>query len=228
MLAALLFTGWCSGISYGGQGPSLFAAPLLFALLYLSAARLHSQYVRALSWLLIVGGAASFALVYLHGPHGRDRVAGVPTHEMGALVPKLSGVRASGEAQQKFAELVAAHARYGDRLAVLPGVPLAHFALGIDNPLPLDLLNSVELAGQRGWVERALAEKVDYALLERAARRPDGSFEVDVVETVRTSWPLVESLERFDLYRNPAHSGAAAGQPRSGKQPSESHSANEP
>ena len=69
---------------------------------------------------------------------------------------------------------------------------------------------------------------MDYALLERSARRPDRSFEVDVVENVRTSWPLVESLERFDVYRNPAHSNEAAGQARSGKQPSESHSANEP
>jgi len=229
VLAALLFVGWCSGISYGRQGPSLFAAPLLFALLYFSAAQLRARHVPVLQWLLAVGGAVTFALVYLHGPHGRDTVAGLPSLPLDGLAPKLSHLRASPEAEARWRELVAARARYGDRLAVLPGIPLAHFALGIDNPLPLDLLNPVELAGQRAWVERALATRAEYALVERAAARPDGSYELDVVERVRTGWPRVESLRSFDVYRNPAHSAAAGdGHSRSGKQPPASQSPNEP
>src|SRR5262249_10318540 len=147
VLAALLFVGWCSGIGDGGQGPSLFAAPLLFALLYFSATRLHSNHVSALAWLLALGGGVTFALVSLHGPHGRDAVAGRAAHPLDALVPRLSGIHASDEALERWRELVAAHQKYGARIAVLPGIPLAHFALGIENPLPLDLLNPFELAG---------------------------------------------------------------------------------
>src|SRR5262249_5071206 len=158
-----------------------------FALLYFSATRLRSQHVPALTWLLALGGALTFTLVSLRGPHGRDTVPGLATHSLDALVPKLSGVHASDEALVRWRELVDAHRKYAARLAVLPGIPLAHFALGIDNPLPLDLLNPVELAGQHDWVARALATHTDYALLERAAARPDGSYEVEVVETVRTS-----------------------------------------
>jgi hypothetical protein len=227
VLAALVFVAWASGVGNGDHGPSLFAAPLVFALLYFSAARLHSRHVGALAWLLVVGGALTFELVYLHGPHGRDTVAGLPTHALDSLGTKLAGVRASAEAQERFTELVAAHARYRNKLAVLPGVPLAHFALGLDNPLPLDLVTPLELARQRDRVARALAERTDYVLLERAALQSDGRYEVDFVDAVRTGWPLVESLHYFDVYRNPAHS-AVAGQPDSGKQPSRSQSANEP
>jgi len=203
VLAVLLVIAWASGLTWGAQGPSLFATPLLYALLYLACEILESRWVRELQWLLVVGGIAAFSVVYFLGARGPDASRHHPTTALSDLSPRLTFVRGSQSTHRKLAELFDARRRYGPRLAVLPTFALANFLLDDDAALPLDRLSALELDGGREWFERELDQRIDYALLERSQEAPDGSFETPTLERVRHLWRHVETLDHFEVFANP-------------------------
>ena len=163
---------------------------------------------------LVVGGAASFALAYLHGPHGRDSRRG------SADVTSSSSIRAEalGSARERrgAAEVRRARGRARAlRRQARGAAGRAARALRARDRQP-PAARPLERGRARGPARlgRARARREGRATRCSSAPRAGrtGATRSTSSRAVRTSWPLVESLERFDVYRNPAHSGAAAGQ----------------
>lgn len=197
---ALLAVSWSSGITYGGQGPGLAAAPLLFGVMLLATRWLGTRLGRPLQLQLVVGGIAVFTVAHLVGQPARPLGS---LESLGSTSPDLALLWDSPASAAKVETAARELARYGPRTAILPGMPLLQLAVETPFPLPVDLVAPVDTAGERKWVERELDAQVDTVLLELDELRESGRYDSPIVEEVRREWPLIERLPDFEVRRNP-------------------------
>ena len=168
-LASLLLVSWCASISWGYNLPILFATPWVFVAMVISrnlwadAFPRHKGHLAAGIGLAALLGVFRYAYEFVY----RDGRRSEMTADMGAVFPKLRGIRSSETSVALYRDLKTLTAKYGPGVKTLPSFPQAAYLTGIPPVLPLDWVVEREMGTYRAVVLAALTEKKPILLIEK-------------------------------------------------------------
>ncbi len=167
---ALLAVTWMSAISWGYNLPILFSAPMVFGCVCLFEKLFFSYQMRLFGAILAV-----FSLVFVfrigYEDVYRDGQRGEMTAEMGAVFPRLAGIRSDSATFKKYASLKKIAAELPEKnatLVVLPSFPLADYLLSQRPVLPLDWESSLETNGHNSLIINVLEKEKPLILIEKS------------------------------------------------------------
>lgn len=166
-LLTLFAIGWCAGISWGYANPMLYFTPILFAFIYGLNDELElsvPRYFYGIACILLLWVFA-FLYQYPYREEQRDKLVAKP----GMQVEKLSGIRTGEIFKAKLYELKDFFHEYpNQKIAVLPGYPMAHYLFDRKNPLPIDWAHNAEMdyENRESSLKQILEKDVDIVLLE--------------------------------------------------------------
>jgi hypothetical protein len=202
-LSLLLAISWCSGITYGWQGPGLGATPLVFGVFLATHRFARFEHMPTLYAIATWGGVVTFAIAFFFhyqtypiGPI-RDMV------EMGDVFPKLRYLRASPKVRKEYIELKELIVRHGEPFTTVPELMWSNYLSDTTNPMPIDMVRPLEMSGEVSRVIEQLESSGASVFLQKSAPSTGNP----VVDNVRQSWTRVESGTRFDVYRRDPHRG---------------------
>jgi hypothetical protein len=164
VLLLLLAVSWSASISFGYPSPLLFAAPLLFGIIYITYHYFHFSRMRVLYNILLIGGLIMFYIANQY-PY-MDSPRRLLTYDMGEIFPKLSYIKSSRETYDKYAELKSLVEKYGNNFKVIPNMMMANYLTNTKSPLPLDWITNIEMNFHPDLIIKRLDGSGAYVFLE--------------------------------------------------------------
>ncbi len=205
ILLTMLLVSWASSVSWGYASPVLYCFPSIFALAYFAG--IVAEF-RAPRWLWPT--AATICIVCVAGinlyPYDDDFRPAID-HDLGAVFPRLSHIDAGQQQFDRYSELKALHAKYGDAFTILPSMPAAHYVTDTKPRIKADWVHDGEINYQSGIA--ATIQMLDaepnyvFALKDEMHRtKEQGTFRCSVLKHVVEHWTRIDSTSEFWVYKN--------------------------
>ncbi|HKQ60161.1 MAG TPA: hypothetical protein VJS92_02680 [Candidatus Polarisedimenticolaceae bacterium] len=201
-LALMMAVSWCASLGWGYQTPVLYSAPFLFGSLLL-AQRYFGTPPRSLAAFTLALSAA-LQLVAYQFPY-MELKRSVLDHHLGEVFDRLTGVWSSRSNYERHAELRALHEEFGDRYAVLPAMPLAHYLTGTTPVLPVDWARNSEYGYDTDRLVQVLDSERPVVFVDRTSGSlcRGGPSCSDISMYVLEHWKKLRSNAFFDVYVYP-------------------------
>lgn len=206
VVIAMLAVSWASGVSWGYASPVLYSFPAIFALGYFMG-KIAAFKPPRWFWPVMCGiciASVAWLNLYVYHEDFRTRI----THDLGSVFPRLSHVRAGQEQFDRYVELKALHARYGDAFTVLPSMPAAHYLTQTRPRISADWVHDAEINYGKGipLVIQQLEQADNYVFAMKDEMRranESGTFRCSVLRHVIDHWDRIDSTHYFWVYAPP-------------------------
>ncbi len=201
VLLCMLSLAWCSSLSWGYQTPLLFAAPLIFGIIWVSKEIFNFRHIRLLYYLLFFGGLVSFW--FANGNAYYDSKRKDLVYDMDKVFPRLAFIKSDKQTFTEYTELKNLADQYGNNFKTLPGVPLANFLTNTIPPIGVDWALDIEVNFHTDVIIDQLNKSNCYVFVERNALLKDPKWRSSATDYVVTNWNKIEEREYFSVYKAP-------------------------
>lgn len=198
---AVLALTWSAAISWGYNLPILLAAPLVFAVMEISAAMFRAGYPGrpASSWLsvftllaLLLVFRLGYAFIYRDGPRS------AMTQHLGDVFPRLTGIYSRPETLARYQDLHMLARRYGPVFKTLPTIPLANYLTATEPFLPLDWVVEREMGAGKKLMQSVVQSEAHIYFVENdQLHRIGQESEYQLSKTILRNGRVLEKTKWF-------------------------------